>query len=132
MHPWRGRTEPTDRFPLLYIAQRAHANFTENLTPYMVMMLIAGTRYPVPAAALWAGWLASRVVYTIGCEWPRLSSSSVKWPLFSRRLTDFDCLTRRIQRPQRAVDVSSNPRDLVSLRVLLRHKSTTMSSRPGS
>ncbi|KAG8159006.1 hypothetical protein KVR01_011449 [Diaporthe batatas] len=47
-------------------AQRAHANFTENLTPYLTSMLIAGTRFPVPAAVMGAGWLVSRVVYTIG------------------------------------------------------------------
>ncbi|KAH8772859.1 hypothetical protein F5883DRAFT_642216 [Diaporthe sp. PMI_573] len=50
----------------LNCAQRAHANFTENLTPYMATMLLAGTRFPVQAAVLWMGWLASRVVYTIG------------------------------------------------------------------
>lgn len=50
-------------------AQRAHANFTENLTPYLTSLLIAGTRYPIPAAVMGFGWLASRVVYTIGCKW---------------------------------------------------------------
>lgn len=50
------------------IAQRAHANFTENLTPYLTSLLIAGTRYPVPAAVMGAGWLVSRIVYTIGCK----------------------------------------------------------------
>ncbi|KAK7708478.1 hypothetical protein SLS64_006580 [Diaporthe eres] len=50
--------------PLL--SQRAHANFTENLTPFMATLLIAGTRYPVQAAVMGAGWLVSRIVYTAG------------------------------------------------------------------
>ncbi|POS77630.1 MAPEG family protein [Diaporthe helianthi] len=50
----------------LNCAQRSHANFTENLTPYLASLLIAGTRFPVPAAVMGAGWLASRVVYAVG------------------------------------------------------------------
>lgn len=50
----------------LNCAQRAHANFTENLTPFMATLLIAGTRYPVQAAVMGAGWLVSRIVYTAG------------------------------------------------------------------
>ncbi|KAL2281442.1 hypothetical protein FJTKL_11607 [Diaporthe vaccinii] len=52
----------------LNCAQRAHANFTENLTPFMATLLIAGTRYPVQAAVMGAGWLVSRIVYTAGCK----------------------------------------------------------------
>ncbi|KAK3684936.1 hypothetical protein B0T22DRAFT_203344 [Podospora appendiculata] len=47
-------------------AQRAHANFTENLTPAIGATLIAGLRYPVAAAALGVAWSVSRVVYAIG------------------------------------------------------------------
>lgn len=50
----------------LNCAQRAHANFTENLTPWMTLLLIAGLRFPVPAAGLGLSWLVSRVVYTVG------------------------------------------------------------------
>ncbi|KAJ0117661.1 hypothetical protein N8I77_009165 [Diaporthe amygdali] len=50
----------------LNCAQRAHANFTENLTPFMATLLISGTRYPLQAAVMGAGWLTSRIVYTIG------------------------------------------------------------------
>ncbi|KAF3760229.1 hypothetical protein M406DRAFT_358559 [Cryphonectria parasitica EP155] len=50
----------------LNCAQRAHANFTENLVPFLPTLLIAGLRYPVPAAAAGAGWLVSRIVYTKG------------------------------------------------------------------
>lgn len=50
----------------LNCAQRAHANFTENLTPFMATLLIAGARYPVQAAVMGAGWLVSRIVYTAG------------------------------------------------------------------
>lgn len=61
--------EQAEKDPAAYqlnCAQRAHANFTENLTPYLTSMLIAGTRFPVPAAVMGAGWLMSRIVYTIG------------------------------------------------------------------
>lgn len=61
--------EQAEKNPAAYqlnCAQRAHANFTENLTPYLASMLIAGIRFPVPAAVMGAGWLVSRVVYTIG------------------------------------------------------------------
>lgn len=63
-HSWRIRRLTV--FP--WIAQRAHANFTENLTPFMATLLIAGTRYPVQAAVMGAGWLVSRIVYTAGCK----------------------------------------------------------------
>lgn len=61
--------EQAEKDPAAYklnCAQRAHANFTENLTPWLAALLISGLRYPVPAAGLGLGWLASRVVYTIG------------------------------------------------------------------
>ncbi|ROV91428.1 hypothetical protein VSDG_07212 [Cytospora chrysosperma] len=51
---------------LFNCAQRAHANFSENVTPFMANMLIAGLRYPLLAAGLGLGWLAGRVVYTVG------------------------------------------------------------------
>ncbi|KAK3491371.1 hypothetical protein B0T13DRAFT_450862 [Neurospora crassa] len=47
-------------------AQRAHANFTENLTPAIGAMLIAGLKYPVLAGALGGLWSLTRVLYTIG------------------------------------------------------------------
>ncbi|RDA90091.1 hypothetical protein CP533_5568 [Ophiocordyceps camponoti-saundersi (nom. inval.)] len=47
-------------------AQRAHHNFTENHTSFLGALLIAGLRYPIPAAALGAGWSLSRVMYLIG------------------------------------------------------------------
>ncbi|CAN8095713.1 unnamed protein product [Discula destructiva] len=50
----------------LNCAQRAHANYVENLTPFIVNLLIAGLRFPVPAAIAGAGWLVSRVVYVKG------------------------------------------------------------------
>lgn len=61
--------EQAEKNPAAYqlnCAQRAHANFTENLTPILTSMLIAGTRFPIPTAVMGAGWLVSRVVYTIG------------------------------------------------------------------
>lgn len=47
-------------------AQRAHGNFTENLTPTIAGMLIAGLRFPLIAASLGAFWSVSRVVYVRG------------------------------------------------------------------
>ncbi|GAB1314104.1 Microsomal glutathione S-transferase 3 [Madurella fahalii] len=47
-------------------AQRAHANFTENLTPFLGELFIAGLRYPVYAAAVGAVWSAGRLMYVLG------------------------------------------------------------------
>ena len=47
-------------------AQRAHANFTENLLPALGALLISGLRFPTVAAGLGAGWAVSRVVYAAG------------------------------------------------------------------
>lgn len=48
------------------IAQRAHANFTENLTPYLTALLVAGLRYPVYAGGIGALWSLSRFGYAYG------------------------------------------------------------------
>ena len=47
-------------------AQRAHANFTENLTPFLGGLLIAGLRFPVVAGGLGAGWVLARIIYAWG------------------------------------------------------------------
>lgn len=47
-------------------AQRAHANFTENLTPFLGALLVTGLRYPILAACLGGGWTLSRIVYAAG------------------------------------------------------------------
>lgn len=47
-------------------AQRAHANFTENLTPFLGALLISGIQYPLFAASLGAVWSAARVVFALG------------------------------------------------------------------
>ncbi|KYK59678.1 microsomal glutathione S-transferase 3 [Drechmeria coniospora] len=62
-------TEQADKDPNAYLfncAQRAHANFTENQTSFLGALLIAGVRYPVPAAVLGFGWNISRLVYLFG------------------------------------------------------------------
>ena len=48
------------------IAQRSHANFTENQISFLGALLISGLRYPVASAVLGAGWAVSRVFYAIG------------------------------------------------------------------
>lgn len=50
----------------LNCAQRAHANYTENLGPFLANLLVAGLRFPVYAAAAGVVWLVARVVYTKG------------------------------------------------------------------
>ncbi|KAK4147106.1 uncharacterized protein C8A04DRAFT_9259 [Dichotomopilus funicola] len=47
-------------------AQRAHNNFTENLTPFLGALLIAGLKYPTLAASLGGAWSVSRVLFAIG------------------------------------------------------------------
>ncbi|KAI0491259.1 membrane-associated proteins in eicosanoid and glutathione metabolism [Xylaria cf. heliscus] len=58
--------EQADKDPKAYkfnLAQRAHGNFGENLTPFLVSLLVAGLRYP--SQATWAGsaWVAGRFAY---------------------------------------------------------------------
>ncbi|OAA66200.1 Membrane associated eicosanoid/glutathione metabolism-like domain protein [Cordyceps fumosorosea ARSEF 2679] len=47
-------------------AQRAHANFTENLTPFLGSLLVAGVQHPVAAATLGGAWSFSRLIYLLG------------------------------------------------------------------
>ncbi|GAW16780.1 hypothetical protein ANO14919_062180 [Xylariales sp. No.14919] len=48
------------------LAQRAHANFTENYAPFVTALLVAGLRYPNQAT--WAGsaWVLGRFAYALG------------------------------------------------------------------
>ncbi|KAI1126812.1 membrane-associated proteins in eicosanoid and glutathione metabolism [Nemania abortiva] len=58
--------EQADKDPKAYkfnLAQRAHSNFTENHTPFITALLIAGLRYPGPATYAGAGWVAGRFAY---------------------------------------------------------------------
>lgn len=45
------------------LAQRAHANFTENVTPFVTGLLVAGLRYPGPATYAGVAWVAGRFAY---------------------------------------------------------------------
>ncbi|KAI1654889.1 membrane-associated proteins in eicosanoid and glutathione metabolism [Daldinia decipiens] len=47
-------------------AQRAHSNFTENITPFLGALLISGLWFPTASAALGAGWVAGRTWYALG------------------------------------------------------------------
>ncbi|KAK8150157.1 hypothetical protein G3M48_003877 [Beauveria asiatica] len=47
-------------------AQRAHANFTENLTPFLGALLVAGVQHPIPAATIGSIWSFSRLIYLLG------------------------------------------------------------------
>jgi len=46
--------------------QRAHQNTLENLPVILASTAITATKYPILAASLCAGWVFSRVLYTIG------------------------------------------------------------------
>ncbi|KAI1336168.1 MAPEG family protein [Xylariaceae sp. FL0016] len=61
--------EQADKDPKAYkfnVAQRAHANYTENLTPFLVALLISGLRYPNVSAGLGAAWVIGRFWYAFG------------------------------------------------------------------
>ncbi|KAH6854264.1 hypothetical protein B0I37DRAFT_25328 [Chaetomium sp. MPI-CAGE-AT-0009] len=47
-------------------AQRAHNNFTENLTPFLAGLLVAGLKYPVFAGSLGGVWSLARIMFAIG------------------------------------------------------------------
>lgn len=47
-------------------AQRAHANFTENITPFLGALPVAGLRYPAASAILGVAWVAGRTLYLVG------------------------------------------------------------------
>lgn len=50
----------------LSAAQRAHANFTENLTPAVIGMLVTGLKFPIAAAIGGGAWSFFRVLYARG------------------------------------------------------------------
>ncbi|KAI0872030.1 membrane-associated proteins in eicosanoid and glutathione metabolism [Hypoxylon argillaceum] len=45
------------------LAQRAHSNFTENHAPFVLVLLVAGLRYPTQAAYAGAAWTTGRFAY---------------------------------------------------------------------
>ncbi|KAH9999257.1 membrane-associated proteins in eicosanoid and glutathione metabolism [Xylariaceae sp. FL0662B] len=47
-------------------AQRAHGNYTENLTPFLGALFISGLRFPIASAGLGAAWVFGRVWYAVG------------------------------------------------------------------
>ncbi|KAI0169446.1 membrane-associated proteins in eicosanoid and glutathione metabolism [Hypoxylon sp. FL1284] len=61
--------EQADKDPNAYLfncAQRAHANYTEALTPFVGSLLISGLRYPIASAVLGGTWAVARIVYATG------------------------------------------------------------------
>ncbi|KAI1188532.1 MAPEG family protein [Nemania serpens] len=58
--------EQADRDPKAYnfnLAQRAHANFTENHAPFVTVLLIAGLGYPTWATYAGIAWVVGRFAY---------------------------------------------------------------------
>ncbi|KAL1967868.1 hypothetical protein VTN77DRAFT_2557 [Rasamsonia byssochlamydoides] len=47
-------------------AQRAHANYLENMPQTMLFTLVAGLKWPNAAAALGAGWVITRALFLYG------------------------------------------------------------------
>ncbi|TQV99145.1 hypothetical protein V2A60_004640 [Cordyceps javanica] len=47
-------------------AQRAHANYTENLAPFLGALFVAGIQHPVSAAITGGIWSFSRLLYVLG------------------------------------------------------------------
>ncbi|RYO93594.1 hypothetical protein DL766_010517 [Monosporascus sp. MC13-8B] len=47
-------------------AQRAHANYTENITPFLGSLLISSLAFPRAGAALGAIWVVGRTWYAVG------------------------------------------------------------------
>jgi glutathione S-transferase len=61
--------EQADKDPKAFrfnLAQRAHANFVENLSSFVIALLIAGVRYPGPATYAGAAWVTGRLAYAYG------------------------------------------------------------------
>lgn len=52
--------------PPTCLAQRAHANFTENVTTFLGSLFIAGLQFPIVSASIGAAWAVSRVLYARG------------------------------------------------------------------
>ncbi|RYP73310.1 hypothetical protein DL771_003739 [Monosporascus sp. 5C6A] len=47
-------------------AQRAHANYTENITPFIGSLLISSLAFPKASAALGGIWVLGRFWYAVG------------------------------------------------------------------
>jgi glutathione S-transferase len=47
-------------------AQRAHSNYVENQPSFLVVLLLAGVRFPITAAVLGAAWNVARYTYAVG------------------------------------------------------------------
>ncbi|RYO90232.1 hypothetical protein DL764_008469 [Monosporascus ibericus] len=47
-------------------AQRAHANYTENITPFLGFLLISSLEFPRAGAALGGIWVLGRIWYAMG------------------------------------------------------------------
>ncbi|KAI1822827.1 membrane-associated proteins in eicosanoid and glutathione metabolism [Xylaria intraflava] len=61
--------EQADRDPKALkfnLAQRAHGNFVENWTSFLVVLLVAGLHHPGPAYYAGAAWVVSRIAYAYG------------------------------------------------------------------
>ncbi|KAG0244373.1 hypothetical protein B0O80DRAFT_275423 [Mortierella sp. GBAus27b] len=46
--------------------QRVHQNTLEGFAAYLLVLMFAGLKYPIPAAALGGVWILGRVLYFIG------------------------------------------------------------------
>ncbi|KAK7754877.1 hypothetical protein SLS62_003191 [Diatrype stigma] len=61
--------EQADKDPKAFAfncAQRAHANYIENVTTFTVSLLVTSLAFPRAGAALGAVWVAGRFMYLVG------------------------------------------------------------------
>ncbi|MCJ1379404.1 hypothetical protein MMC17_002505 [Xylographa soralifera] len=64
---------------LFNCAQRSHAQFLEQLPPFLVTLLVSGLKYPVLSAGLGAFWVVSRVLYAIGYTRPQIEGGKGRY-----------------------------------------------------
>ncbi|MCJ1319964.1 hypothetical protein MMC15_005300 [Xylographa vitiligo] len=64
---------------LFNCAQRSHAQFLEQLPPFLVTLLVSGLKYPVLSAGMGAFWVGCRVLYAIGYTRPHTEAGKGRY-----------------------------------------------------
>ncbi|MCJ1287006.1 hypothetical protein MMC26_006353 [Xylographa opegraphella] len=64
---------------LFNCAQRSHAQFLEQLPPFLVTLLVSGLKYPVLSAGMGAFWVVCRVFYAIGYTRPQMEGGKGRY-----------------------------------------------------
>ncbi|MCJ1473231.1 hypothetical protein MMC13_001882 [Lambiella insularis] len=61
---------------LFNCAQRGHANFIEQQSSFLTILLISGLKYPVLSAGMGSLWVVSRIMYAVGYTRPQYTNGS--------------------------------------------------------